>query len=86
VKVKGMISGLQLDRLPVHLFSPYVGDALPAALVHADASMAAQVRALSTPAGWQIDTEEKVIFAGESFKRWRMIKDLNQPQEMGRDG
>lgn len=26
--------------------------------------------------GWRIDAEEEVIFAGESFHRWRMIKDL----------
>ena len=36
--------------------------------------------------GWQIDAEETVIFAGEYFTRWRMIKELNQLQEMGRDG
>jgi len=29
--------------------------------------------------GWQIDHEERVIFAGEAFLRWRMIKSLNQP-------
>ena len=36
--------------------------------------------------GWQIDAEEKVIFAGESFQRWRMIKDLSEQNEMGRNG
>ena len=36
--------------------------------------------------GWQIEAEEKVIFAGESFQRWRMIKDLSQQNERGRDG
>lgn len=36
--------------------------------------------------GWQIDAEEKVIFAGEPFHRWRMIKDLSQQNEMGLDG
>jgi hypothetical protein len=48
---------LRLDRLPAHLFTPYVGDALPAALLHADASLSAQVRALSSPAGWQLTTD-----------------------------
>ncbi len=51
---------LRLDRLPVHLFTPYAGDALPAALLHADASLSAQVRALSTPAGWQVNTDGDV--------------------------
>jgi hypothetical protein len=45
---------LALQRLPVHLFMAYAGDALPATLLHADASLAAQIRALSTPAGWQL--------------------------------
>ena len=31
--------------------------------------------------GWQIETEETVIFAGEAFRRWRMIKGLNQPDK-----
>jgi hypothetical protein len=30
--------------------------------------------------GWQIEAEETVIFAGESFLRWRMIKALRHPQ------
>ena len=47
---------LQLDRLPIHLFMPYAGDALPADLQHADASLSAQLRAASTPAGWQVST------------------------------
>jgi hypothetical protein len=29
--------------------------------------------------GWQIDAEETVIFAGEAFRRWRMIKPLIHP-------
>ena len=48
---------LQLDRLPVHLFVPYAGDALPAALLHADASLTMQLRAQSTPAGLQLNTD-----------------------------
>ncbi len=48
---------LQLDRLPVHLFVPYADDALPAALLHADASLSLQLRALSTPAGLQLNTD-----------------------------
>ena len=47
---------LQLDRLPIHLFMPYAGDALPADLQHADASLSVQLQAASTPAGWQIST------------------------------
>ncbi|MEX0588319.1 MAG: GNAT family N-acetyltransferase [Cyanobium sp.] len=31
--------------------------------------------------GWQIEAEETVIFAGETFQRWRMIKNLCQPQK-----
>ena len=30
--------------------------------------------------GWQIEAEETVIFAGEPFQRWRMIKTLGQPE------
>ncbi|MEB3321583.1 MAG: GNAT family N-acetyltransferase [Synechococcaceae cyanobacterium] len=26
--------------------------------------------------GWRVDTEEEVILAGETFLRWRMIRDL----------
>lgn len=26
--------------------------------------------------GWQVEAEEEVVFAGELFRRWRMIKDL----------
>jgi hypothetical protein len=51
---------LQLDRLPIHLFMPYAGDALPADLLHADASLTAQMRAASTPAGWQVSTRGDV--------------------------
>lgn len=29
--------------------------------------------------GWRIDAEEMVMFAGEAFPRWRMIKPLIQP-------
>jgi hypothetical protein len=29
--------------------------------------------------GWQIDAEETVMFAGEAFLRWRMIKPLIPP-------
>jgi hypothetical protein len=48
---------LQVERLPVHLFTPYAGNSLPADLLHADASLSAQVRALSTPAGWRLSTD-----------------------------
>lgn len=48
---------LRLDRLPTHLFMPYAADLLPADLLHADASLDTQVRALSTPAGWQLVTD-----------------------------
>ena len=27
--------------------------------------------------GWQVEAEEEVIFAGELFRRWRMIRPLN---------
>lgn len=30
--------------------------------------------------GWQIEAEETVIFAGEPFQRWRMIKALCPPK------
>lgn len=33
--------------------------------------------------GWCIDAEENVIFAGEPFQRWRMIKTLHSPQSGG---
>jgi hypothetical protein len=26
--------------------------------------------------GWQLEAEETVLFAGEPFVRWRMIRDL----------
>lgn len=26
--------------------------------------------------GWQVEAEEEVVFAGERFRRWRMIRDL----------
>ena len=48
---------LQLDRLPLHQFVAYAGDALPAMLLHADASLALQLRARSTPGGWQLASD-----------------------------
>ena len=33
-------------------------------------------RPLLTRRGWQVEGEERVLFAGEWFLRWRMIKDL----------
>ena len=48
---------LKLDRLPLHQFVAYAGDALPATLLHADASLALQLRARSTPGGWQLASE-----------------------------
>jgi len=36
-------------------------------------------RPLLTRRGWRVVTEERVLFAGEWFKRWRMIKDLHTP-------
>ncbi|MES2718995.1 MAG: DUF748 domain-containing protein [Pseudomonadota bacterium] len=48
---------LQLQRLPLHAFVAYAGDALPAALLHADASLALQLRARATPAGWQLASD-----------------------------
>jgi len=29
--------------------------------------------------GWQVEEEERVLFAGEWFERWRMIKTLAHP-------
>ncbi len=29
--------------------------------------------------GWQVAEEERVLFAGEWFRRWRMIRDLAHP-------
>ena len=55
---------LQLDHLPLHLFMPYAGDALPAELLHADASLTAQLQALSTPAGWQLTTDGDLRVTG----------------------
>lgn len=45
---------LTVTRLPTHLWLAYAGDALPAAVLHADASLALQLRATDTPAGWQV--------------------------------
>jgi hypothetical protein len=36
-------------------------------------------RPLLTRRGWRVVTEERVLFAGEWFERWRMIKDLHTP-------
>jgi hypothetical protein len=52
--------------------------------LHTEASQLSKPLLLNL--GWQIDAEETVIFAGESFTRWRMIKELNQLQGMGRYG
>ena len=52
--------------------------------LHTEASQLSKPLLLNL--GWQIDAEEQVIFAGESFQRWRMIKDLSEQNEMGRDG
>ena len=48
---------LTLARLPLHRFTAYAGDALPARLLHADASLALQLRAASTPAGWTVRSD-----------------------------
>jgi GNAT superfamily N-acetyltransferase len=33
-------------------------------------------RPLLQTLGWQIEAEEELLFAGQPFRRWRMIKDL----------
>jgi hypothetical protein len=36
-------------------------------------------RPLLSRRGWQVENEERLLFAGEWFLRWRMIKDLAHP-------
>ena len=36
-------------------------------------------RPLLSRRGWQVEEEERVLFAGEWFQRWRMIKALAHP-------
>lgn len=43
--------------------------------LHTEASQLS--RPLLMRRGWQIETEESVIFAGEHFQRWRMIRTFN---------
>lgn len=47
---------LRLQRLPLHLFAPYAGAALPVALRHADAGFQGQIQARESAAGWQVGT------------------------------
>jgi len=47
---------LRLQRLPLHLFVPYAGDALPVALLHADAGFQGTLSARDSAAGWQVTT------------------------------
>ena len=48
---------LKLQRWPLHLLAPYAGAALPVQLVHADANLDSQLRAVESPSGWQVATE-----------------------------
>ena len=48
---------LKLRALPVHLAMPYAGNAIQASLRHADLSLDSQLKARSTPAGWQVRTD-----------------------------
>jgi len=47
---------LRLQRLPLHLFAPYAGAALPVALRHADAGFQGEIQARDSAAGWQVST------------------------------
>lgn len=48
---------LKLRALPVHLAMPYADNALQASLRHADLSLDTQLKARSSPAGWQVATD-----------------------------
>lgn len=45
--------------------------------LHTEASQLS--RPLLLRRGWQVEQEERVLFAGEWFERWRMIKSLVHP-------
>jgi hypothetical protein len=48
---------LKLRALPVHLAMPYAGKPLQVSLRHADLSLDSQIKARSSPAGWQVATD-----------------------------
>lgn len=45
---------LRIERFPVHLFEPYFGDALPVALLRAEAGWKGEVALQASPAGWRV--------------------------------
>lgn len=45
---------LRIERFPVHLFEPYFGDALPVALLRAEAGWKGELALQASPAGWRV--------------------------------
>ena len=55
---------LLLKGLPVHLFVPYAGNALPLRVMHADAGFQGQWRVRASPAGWQVSGDGDAQLTG----------------------